>query len=392
MLASQPALWNDPFPYYEKMRERGPIYHARELKNQPYPHVVATGFDQVSAVFKHDCIESEAFIDDSRVPGVGPQCVLMQNPPRHDEVRRKLTKGFTARAVDRLEPLIVAQSDRLLDAIMVKGEFDVIEDYALPLTLGVIAEILGVPEEHREQFRALGPAIGRLLDPLLPPEVFEEVAHSSELMMDIFDEMFAERHQALTEDLLSVLVAAGDSDARVTTEEQRANAEFILVAGYETTVGMIGNGMNILLDRPDVWADLQSNPDLVPNAVEEILRTESPVQWTIRTSRAPFDVSGFHIPAQTRVVTVMAAGNRDPDVFPQPAEFDIRRENASRNLAFVVGPHYCLGASLARLEGRIAFRSMLERMPAIKRAAPASRRPNLVVRGLTNVPVAFTAR
>src|SRR5881275_3115307 len=110
MLASTPALWDDPFPYYEKMRERGPIYHARELKNQPYPHVVATGFDQVSAVFKHECIESEAFIDDSRVPGVGPQCVLMQNPPRHDEVRRKLTKGFTARAVDRLEPLIVAQS------------------------------------------------------------------------------------------------------------------------------------------------------------------------------------------------------------------------------------------------------------------------------------------
>jgi cytochrome P450 len=369
------------------MRDRGPVYQAKNSNV-----VVVTGFYQVSAVLKDDRYEVEALEHQRGSAGIDTDCILRQNPPRHDEVRRVMSKGFTARAIDRLEEMITKQCNELLDPVMAAGRFDVVEDYALPLALGVIAQILGVPESYRDQFRVIGKRIARLLDPFMLPDEYEEARQASADIVEYFGQLYDERRRCPGEDLLSVLTAAADTDVRVTPEEQLANAQFILVAGYETTVGMIGSGINMLLDRPDVWHEMHDDAKLVANVVEETLRIESPVQMTNRHNVEPLDLLGFEVPADSRVLAIMAAANRDPDVFPDPASFDARRENANRHLAFVVGSHHCLGSSLARLEGQIAYRTMLERMPEIRRAGPAQRRPQLVARGLTSVPVEFTRR
>jgi hypothetical protein len=384
-LAMDRGLWNDPFPLYEEMRQRGPVYQAPGTNL-----VVATGFQAVSAVLKDDRYQVEALAHQQGAAGIDTDCILRQNPPRHDEVRRVMSKGFTARQIDRLEELISKQCNELLDEVMPAGNFDVVEDYALPLALGVIAQILGVPDSYRDRFRVIGQAIARLLDPFLQPEEYEQARAASTEICEYFDTLYAERRRCPGEDLLSVLTAAADSDVRVTHDEQLANAQFILLAGYETTVGMIGSGTDLLLDRPEVWREMRADERLVGNVVEETLRVESPVQMTNRHNSEPLELLGFSVPTDSRVIAIMAAANRDPEVFPDPQRFDPWRENANRHLAFVVGSHHCLGSSLARLEGQIAFRTMLERMPEIRRPAPATRRPNLVARGLTNVPVAFS--
>jgi cytochrome P450 len=274
-LATDSSLWDDPFPTYEAMRAQGPAYSLFGT------HVIVTAYEHVSAVLRDDRYQVESHTD-AEVAGSSHDCILKQNPPRHDEVRRVMSKGFTPRAIEQLSELIVDRCNMLLDEAAGGDVFDVVQDYALPLAIGVIADILGIPQEHRARFRELGNSVARVLDPYLPAEELASLRTSSTAMLEYFDQMLGERRREPMEDLMSVLAAAEHEQVRVTPAEQRANAQFILLAGYETTVGMIGSGINILVDHPDVWSAMRGDTELVRKVVEEVLRLESPVQITNR--------------------------------------------------------------------------------------------------------------
>ncbi len=385
-LALTPELWVDPFPHYEEMRARGPIYES--VNNL----IVITGYDEVNAALKEEAFITDPMYVGEAESGLGPDSIVKSNPPRHTEMRRQMVKWFTPRKIAQLHDVVVEQCDDLLDPLMKQPQFDVVQDFALPLAIRVIAHILGVPSEYHPRFKELGDAAAKMLDPFLGPEESAAGYAASEEILQYFKTLYDERRKVPGDDFMSGLLNPGPSDAPLTDSELLANAQFILLAGYETTVGMIGSGTNILIERPDYWKAMQGDDDLVANVVEETLRVESPVQMTPRIARENVSWNGFDIPEGARVMSVLAAANRDPRMFPDPARFDPWRENANRHVAFVVGPHHCLGSSLARLEGAVAFRSLLTRLPELHRAGEPKRRPNFIARGLTNLPVAVPSR
>ena len=367
------------------MRARGPIYAG--VSN----HFVVTGYDEVVAAMKEERFLVEPLYEYPLIPGLTRESIVKSNPPRHTELRRLIGTWFSPRTIKALEDVVATQCDELLDPVMAKGEFDLVQEFALPLAIRVIASILGVPASYYDRFQELGDAASRMLDPYLTPEQNAVGRAASDEIVEYFTVLYDERRSEPGNDLLSTLLFPSDGETEVTEAELLANAQFVLLAGYETTVGMIGSGVHMLLDRPDCWDAMRADDDaLVANVIEETLRLESPVQILSRRPAEDVEFLGFHIPADARVIPIIAAANRDPAMFPDPGRFDPRRDNANRHLAFVVGPHHCLGSSLARLEGQVAFRSLLKRMPEIRRAGPAVRRPNLVARGITNLPVAFS--
>jgi cytochrome P450 len=377
------SLWYDPFPLYEEMRARGPMY-------SPVPtHLVCTGYDEVLAALKHPHFLSEPTEDDEIGAGLSSDSIVKSNPPRHPELRGFMAKWFSPRTIEQLDAFVIKQCHDLLDPLMDKGELDVVQDYALPLAIKVIAQILGVPESYHARFHEVGDAAARMLDPFLPPEKLASARDASAEILDYFKDLYAERRRNPGDDLLSALLIAGDDNTKLTEMELLANAQFTFLAGYETTVGMIGSAVDMLLEEPDYWQAMGEDDALVANVVEETLRLEAPVQMALRRVDADVEFMGRPVAAETRVLAILAAANRDPAVFPDPARFDPWRDNANRHLSFVVGPHHCLGSSLARLEGAIALRTLRERMPEIRRAGPAVRRPNLVARGLLQLPVSF---
>src|SRR4051794_1761663 len=330
--------------------------------------------------------------DDPVGAGLTQDSIVKSNPPRHPELRRYMAKWFSPRTIEELDVVVTKFCDDLLDPVMARREFDLVQEYALPLAVKVIAYILGVPDTYHARFQELGDAAARMLDPFLTTEQTREGRAASAEMLDYFRELYDERRRDPGDDLLSALLVAGDDDKKLTQLELLANAQFVLLAGYETTVGMLGSGVNMLVDRPECWRAMRDDDALVPNVIEETLRLESPVQMVLRRAQHDVDFLGQHVPAGTRVLAVLAAANRDPAMFPDPARFDPWRDNANRQLSFVVGPHHCLGSALARMEGAIALRALLARMPEIHRAGPPVRRPNFIARGLTNLPLAVTTR
>jgi hypothetical protein len=302
-----------------------------------------------------------------------------------------MLKWFTPRKIGQLQEVVVEQCNELLDPLMRKPQLDVVQDFALPLAIRVIAHILGVPEDYYGRFQQLGDAAAKMLDPFLGPEEKAAGNAASAEILDYFKKLYDDRRRDPREDFMSGLLNPPPGETQLTDAELLANAQFILLAGYETTVGMIGSGVNMLIDRPEFWQAMRDDDALVPNLVEETLRIESPVQMTPRIAREDVTFYGLDVPAGARVMSVLAAANRDPQMFPEPSRFDPTRENANRHVSFVVGPHHCLGSALARLEGVVAFRSLLARLPELQRAGPPVRRPNFIARGLTNLPVVVTS-
>jgi cytochrome P450 len=380
-LVTDDSLWPSPFDFYEEMHRVGPIYRSR------YDQVVAVGFEAVSTLLKEERAHTVTDIDDATLLGVGTGSIIRKNPPRHGELRRLMGKGFGPRSITRLTGVIENECDRLLDLATEKGEFDAVGDYALPLAVRVIASILGMPPTYDDRLRRLGPAVSRLIDPWLTPEQWEITKAASVEILDCFRELIDERRRSPGDDLITTMLDATETDVALTEKELLANCEFILLAGFETTVGMLGSAINILVGRPDVWQLLQDRPDLVPNTIEEVLRMESPVQMVQRVAMEDIEIAGYPVAKGLRVIGIVGAANRDPSTFAEPDVFDPMRDNANRHLAFLVGPHHCLGSSLARLEGQVALTKMMERMPEIRRKSDAVRRPHLVVRGLAQVPV-----
>ncbi|MFD9244665.1 cytochrome P450 [Streptomyces sp. NPDC059556] len=374
-----------PYPYYAKLRETGPVHEVR----------MPDGF-QFWLVVGHE--EGRAALADPRlaksphVIGVRPSeediigvHLLSADAPDHTRLRRLVTGEFTGRRVEALRPRIERLTTELVDAMEPAGRADLVDAFAYPLPITVICELLGVPSADRDTFR-------RWSTELVSPTGEEDFGRSMVDFGAYLDELIEDKRAAgPADDLLSGLIASRAEDGdRLSGPELRAMAYLLLIAGHETTVNLIANTVRNLLTHPDQLAALRADPGLLDGTIEESLRFDGPVETsTFRFSREPVTLGGTEIPAGRYVLVAIGALDRDPARFPEPDRFDIRRDTRG-HLAFGHGIHYCLGAPLARLEGRIALRTLLDRFPGLEldpEGEPWEWLPGLLMRGVRHLPV-----
>lgn len=311
--------------------------------------------------------------------------MLNSDPPEHTRLRALVNKAFTARRVKQMRGRVERAADELLDAMAAHDEVDLMSAYAFPLPTTVICELLGVPHQDKDEFRDLSVT-------MTSAARHEQMAAAAIKMADYLTRLVGSKRERPVDDLLSALVHARCDDDRLSESELRSMAFLLLVAGHETTVNLIGNGMLALLRDPDQHARLRADPDRVPQAVEEFLRYDGPVNLaTIRFTDEPVEYSGVTIPAGEVVLVSLIGANRDPGRYPDPQRFDPDRDT-SGHLAFGYGIHHCLGAPLARLEADVAFRTLLARFPDMALAgAPGQYRESTLIHALTALPVRLNA-
>jgi cytochrome P450 len=328
----------------------------------------------------------EAFRQASGPAGRTPT-MLSLDPPAHTRMRNLVNKAFTPRVVERMRPHIEEIADELIDALPEPGRLDVVTDLAVPLPVIVIAETLGVPLADRQRFKAWSSDIASTLaGPFQPADVLERAQVASNELADYFRDQIDLRRSEPRDDLLSALVAAEEQGDLLSEDELLATCVLLLVAGNETTTNLIGNGMLALLQNPDQRRLLQEDPSLLPAAVEEMLRYDGPAQMTSRIATEAMTLRGQQIEPGQVLLALLGAANRDPEQFPEPDRFDIRRAN-NRHLAFGYGIHYCIGAPLALAETQVAFETLLRRLPEPEPAGEAQWGASFILRGLKSLPV-----
>jgi len=388
-----PDFVADPYPMYHRLRAEDPVHRS------PLGFWVLTRYADVIAMLRDPRLTKEpiaAFVA-ARFgmavppPGLGLS-MLDRDPPDHTRLRGLVSKAFTPRALEALRPGIQQIVNGLLDAVERRGSMDLIEEFAYPLPVRVICEMLGVPVRDHERFKQWGLDIARGLDAImLPPdsEVGKRSITGRRALADYFRELIAERRAAPREDMLSALIAAEEAGDKLNEEELLATSILLLVAGHETTVNLIGNGTLALLRHPAELRKLRERPALIATAVEELLRFDGPVQRTARIPSEDITLGGQTIGKGEMVMPFLGAANRDPVQFPDPDRLDITRAD-NRHIAFGMGIHFCLGAPLARMEGQIAINTLLARLPRLALATDRPRfRQSLTLRGLETLPVSF---
>lgn len=311
---------------------------------------------------------------------------LDRDPPDHTRLRRLAQPAFSPKQMAGYRPRIERTVDDLLDAALAAGEFDLVPAFAAPLPIRVITDLLGVPDADAERFARYGTVIGGALDGVRSPAHAARLQAADRALRELFEELFVLRRREPADDLVSRIVAAeGD---QIQPSEMVPMCILLLVAGFETTVNLIGNAMNAMFDHPEQWAALVADPaGCAPAAVEETLRYDPPVQRTVRCALQDVDLDGHPVRRGQYVVTLIGAANRDPEAFADPETFDIARASPADHLAFSSGIHYCVGQPLARLEATVALRKLAERMPDLRRAGPLRRRASGIVRGPISLPV-----
>jgi cytochrome P450 len=288
--------------------------------------------------------------------------------------------------VEELRPRIAELVDALLDEVDGEPTFNLLEALAFPLPVIVICELMGVPAEDRDSLKEWSTAASRLLDPDVEGETLELGLLAGMGLAGYFDALFEERRRQPQDDLVSGLVAAEEEGDRLSADELRAITVLLFIAGHETTMNLIGNGTYALLQHPDQLALVRDDPEMARSAIEELLRYDGPVHVTARVPTEDIDIGGTPIAAGDRMVVALGAANRDPAQYPDPDRLDVTRED-NRHLTFSHGIHFCLGASLARVEGQVAIPRLLQRFPDLELAAEPSYREHLVLRGLTELRV-----
>ena len=393
-----PAFIANPYPAYHALRETTPVWRS------PFGRTFLTRYEDSSLLLRDrrlgkDYSEPEALIrrfgptamDEPAVVELS-HMMLMKDPPDHTRLRGLVSKVFTARKMEDMRAGIQAITDRLLDKVAKQGEMDAIRDLAFPLPMLVICELLGIPEEDRARFVNATASGAALLNPVPPTRAELDQANEGTLASGAyFESLFALRRKEPRDDLLSLLVQAEEEGERLSPEELRANVSLLFAAGHETTVNLIGNGLWSLHTHPTQWAALRDDPSLIPNAIEEILRYECPVQAVARTVAEPIAFGDIEFQKGELVVALIGAANRDPSVFPDPDRLDVTRERL-RPLSFGGGIHFCIGAQLARIEAEAVFSTLLRRMPDLtlpQRDTPQWRE-SFTLRGLTTLPATWT--
>ncbi len=292
---------------------------------------------------------------------------LFIDPPDHTRLRRLVNHAFSAKAVDSMRPRVQEIVDELLDKVAEKGSMDAIAELSYPLPVAVICEMLGVPKEDQPVFGGWSEELAKSLDPGIgePAEVIERRQKAVQDSRSYFRELAATRRKSPGNDLISALLAAEEEGDKLSEGELLSTCTLLLIAGHETTVNLIGNGILQLLQHPDELAKFRADPGLAPTVVEEVLRYDPPVQFDGRICVETAEVAGVTVNPGEFVMQLIGAANRDPSVFPDPSRFDVTR-GATNHIAFGYGIHFCLGAPLARLEGQIALRSLTQRFPKLR--------------------------
>ena len=396
---ADPTLRADPIPFFEELRAQGPLVRAR------------VSFLTVDHATAHDLLRS----DDFRVISMGgglppalrwlerrtradvlhpllPPSLLAVEPPEHTRYRKTVSSVFTSRAVSALQDRVEGTAAALLDSLADEsGVVDIVDRYCAQLPVAIISEILGVPDDDRAKVLEFGELAAPSLDFGLSWRQYQSVQHGLEGFNAWLVAHLEKLRNNPGDDLMSQLIAASEGGVRLDQSELLAVAGLVLAAGFETTVNLLGNGIRMLLNSPDQLAVLSADPSLWPNAVEEILRLDSPVQLTARVARTDTVVAGTAIRRGEMVVIYLAAANRDPKVFTDPHRFDVTRPNAGRHLAFSGGRHFCLGAALARIEGETGLRRFFTHFPDARLAGEGRRRDTRVLRGWARLPVSLGA-
>ena len=394
-----PAFRIDPYPAYARLRSEAPVYRA------PNGTWVLSRYDDCVAVLKDarrwssDARNSAGYkralaagrvdFNDDMLGETPPFLVL--DPPDHTRLRSLVSKAFTPKVVAALQHRVQQLVDGLLDDIEARGAMDAVEDFAYPLPLSVICELLGVPHQDHAAFRTWSSRLSRGMDPpeVLPPDVVARRRDAGNEFASYFRLLVAKRRESPGNDLLSALIAAEESGERLSEDELVSTCIFLLAAGHETTVNLISGGLLALIEHPDQLARLAADPSLAATAVEELLRYDAPVQYAYRTALADVGVGGTVIPAGDQAVALLGSANRDEARFPDPDTLDITRED-NHHIAFGFGIHFCLGAPLARLEGEVAFRTLVSRFSDLQLAGEPRYKEHIVLRGLRSLPVSFS--
>lgn len=390
-----PEARADPYPIYRRYREQSPVQRSQVgiWTFTRYRDILTILRDErFSADHRNATVVNEFFAQETGpdpIREVAGKILLFTDPPDHTRMRTLVNKAFTPRAIEGLRPHISELVDEFLDGVADRGEMDVIADFAYPLPAYVICELMGVPVEDRDRFRGWSGEIAPIIDPITPPDVLQRAMEVAQQFGVYFAELVTERRARPQDDLLSALIAAEEQQDRLSEEELLGLCVLLFIAGHETTQNLIGNGLLALLRNRDQLEKLRDDPSLVRNAIEEMLRYDSPVQLTARPALEDVEIDGHTIRKGEEAVVILGAGNRDPDVFDDPERLDITRDKI-QPVSFGAGFHFCLGAPLARLEGEIAFIKLLARFPSIDLATdePAWRN-TLTLRGLASLPVTF---
>lgn len=388
----------NPYRIYERLRREAPIYQT------PFGSVVLSRYSECMQMLLHsrtsrDERNSDNYQQLAKQGGLEHLAefrermrpFMLMDPPDHTRLRGLVNKAFTARVVEGLRPRIGRIVNELIDATEGRGLMNVIEDFAYPVAVKVICELLGVPSEDQEKFKTWALDPEPAVDPRLIPSE-EEVGRRGRAVVafdDYLQSLVRDRLCNSRNDLLSGLVVAENEGDKLTEQEMLWTCILLFVAGLETTVNLIGNGILALLQHPAQMKMLRHEPNLAGQTVEEVLRYDPPIQMTARVALEDIDIGGGLIPARMQTVLLLASANRDPDQFPRPDQFDITRTGNS-HIAFGAGIHFCIGAPLARLEGRIALGTLVQRLPKLELGTnELEYKDNIVVRGLARLPVVF---
>lgn len=391
-------ILQDPYPTYARLHQEGPLHY-----------VDVGGKWAVWSIFSH--AECSAIGKDPRCSAKRAQQMLLplplsrqsefselarmlslwlifMDPPEHTRLRKLLNKGFSPSVVDQLRPQVEAIVDRMLSPLQRASEVELMHQFANPLPVRIILEMLGIPQELHDTFVDWSRAIAVFRGS--PDRTVEHARAAQDALIaltDFFRKTVAERRRNKGNDLISLLIDIEEEGEVLTEEELYAQCIALLFAGHETTRNLIGNGMYTLLRHPEQTAELHDNPEVIRSAVEELLRYESPVQFTARVLKEDIEICGRLIPKKWTILCMLGAANRDPKQFEEPDQLNLKRIN-NQHLAFSAGPHFCIGSQLARLEAQVALLNLVRRFPEMKLAGPRPEwAPTFGLRGLKSLAV-----
>lgn len=391
-----PANRADPYPLFARIRRLGPLSMPESRMT------VFSSFADCDAVLRHpqSCSDSmkSSVVQQHLASGAMPPRgntpgFLFLDPPDHTRLRKLAQQAFAPRVVRALEPEIDAMVDRLLDAMAEVGSADLIADLAYPLPVAVICRLLGVPVRDEPRFSSAAALVAQALDPIMsitgaPDPQADVRLQAGAWLREYLGELVERRRAEPEEDLISALIAAEEDGDQLTADEIVATCNLLLIAGHETTVNLIANAAQEMLRTPAHWAALAADPSLAASIVEETLRFDPPVQLVMRIAGADLRIGAIDIPRGDTMLLLLAAAQRDPAMYDRAGEFRLDRESA-RHLSFGLGPHFCLGAPLARLEARLALAKLTARFPKARLNADPVYKPNVTLRGLATLSVAL---
>lgn len=390
-----PAFVADPYPAYAELRERGRVIRYERTDQWLVPHhadVSALLRDRrLGRTYQHrftheDFGRTAPPAEHEPFHTLNDHGMLDLEPPDHTRIRRLVSKAFTPRTVERLKPYVERLAGELVDELVAAGGGDLLTDVAEPLPVAVIAEMLGIPASERAPLRPWSADICGMYELSPSPETARRAVRASQEFSAYLRELIAARREEPGDDLISGMVAAHDEGDRLTEQEMISTAVLLLNAGHEATVNATVNGWWALFRNPGQLAALRADHALVPSAVEELMRYDTPLQLFERWVLDDIEIDGTVIPRGAEIAMLFGSANHDPAVFTDPDRLDLTRAE-NPHISFSAGIHYCIGAPLARMELAASMRALLEKAPTLRLAAEPARTPNFVIRGLKGLAV-----